>query len=201
MRVLKSLESLNARSREEAYFPFSIAFIVCFVTPTFSARLSWVRSWIALWTLILFFIPVPIFSVVKPVKQGVKHKDTAACICHEETRVSMSGICIPHGYQDCTSRGKAPIPLSGELSSTTSSSLLFKFYIATMPASTTPAASAGFPFKTEKPTTVPLIIMISREIILNCFRFIWKTASYIFQSVHLFQIQTLKIIYIRWQHY
>ena len=50
------LAILKASSREGSYFPFSIARMVCLVTPTYRARSSWVRSCIARNTFILFFI-------------------------------------------------------------------------------------------------------------------------------------------------
>ena len=43
----KCLAILKARSRDGTYLPFSMARMVCLVTPIFRARSSWVRSFIA----------------------------------------------------------------------------------------------------------------------------------------------------------
>src|SRR5674476_272347 len=65
----KYREILKARSREGIYFSFSMARMVCRLTPITCARCSWVRLCTALNTLILFFISLKIpvfFRIIDP---------------------------------------------------------------------------------------------------------------------------------------
>src|SRR5208337_125085 len=96
MFTLKWREILNARSREGTYFPFSMARMVCRVTPIAFARSSCVRSCIARYTLILFFIGLPIpelSGIVEPEPDIQEDHQT------EKPQLNVSNRFQRHEYQ------------------------------------------------------------------------------------------------------
>src|SRR5208337_289751 len=107
MFTWKWREILNARSREGTYLPFSMARIVCRVTPMATARSSCVISCIALNTLILFFIGLPF-----PVLSGIVHSEADI---KEDHQAEQSQLEISHHPDRKDPRGASQETFAGKL--------------------------------------------------------------------------------------